>query len=222
MEMNEKKFLNKQALVGLISFALCIILLLVGYLNVKSVSFHKIPVVDMVLPDVNYDMSEVKEATQKEIEKLEDLVDESDLDAKEKAYVDGVIEGTKKFAKNISVNTIKDLADAVSGVDGAFDVDVDGISDSIDELKEAADVLQKAINVMEKIILWFMLIPLAFTVLGGLLRSKGWTIFAMVISWPFYFLLGGAVLGIIATVGYIVQVVVYGKLKKAQKAAEAV
>ena len=104
---------------------------------------------------------------------------------------------------------------------GVLNDDLDEIADAIEELQEGQNELQKAIKTIENIFLWFMLISLAFTVLAGLLRSKGWTIFAMITSLPFFFLFGGVVWGILAIVCYIVQIVIYGKLKKAKRAAEA-
>lgn len=216
-ETKQKKPLNKQALIGLGAFVLCLVMLLVGVINVKNTGLHKIPVVSIFVPDAKHDTIDMKEPFLDAIDEIEEVVEESDLSAKEKAYFESLSDSSKKIVKNVSINSIKNLIDNVKDVPNGFDDELDEIADMLD----AVDELQKIIKVVEKVILWFMLIPLALTVLGGLLRSKGWTVFAMITSLPFFFLFGGAVWGVIAIVGYIAQIIIYGKMKKAKRAAAA-
>jgi hypothetical protein len=218
-EIKQKNPLNKQALIGLGAFALCVVMLIVGFINVKNTSFFKIPVVDKLLPDFEYETDEMEELFEEGVDEVKEYIDESDLSKDEKEYLNDFVSAVEKAGKKFSVNSISNLADVV---EEAMDKLDDDAIDVIGDVVDGVDELQKAIKTIEKIILWFVLIPMAFTVLGGLLRSKSWTIVALVTSLPFFFLLGGAVWGIIAIVGYIAQIVIYGKLKKAKKAAAAV
>lgn len=216
-QQDQQKPVKKYKLFGLGAFILCLVMLLIGFINVKNAGLHNIPVVSMFVSDAKADLDDANEPLLDAIDEIEEIIEESDLTSKEKAYLEGLSDASKKFVKNVSINSIKNLMDNAENIPGDFDDELDEIVDMLDVIDE----LQKIIKVIEKVILWFVLIPMAFTVLGGLLRSKGWTIIALITALPFFFLLGGAVWGIIAIAGYIAQVVFYGKLKKAKRAAAA-
>lgn len=202
-------------LIGIGALVVCLAMLVVGFFSVKNTDFFDIPIVSMILPDMDDELDDVRDEMLEGIEKIEDKMDELDLTGDEEEFVNTAIETAKTLTKEISLNSLNEFAENAKKM---ADIDVD-LDKELDDLTESVDELQDALKLIENIVLWFMLVPLALAVLAGLLRSRGLTIFAMITALPFFFMFGGVVWGIIAIAGYITQIVVYGKMKKAKKAA---
>ena len=79
---------------------------------------------------------------------------------------------------------------------------------------EAIDEFEKYINIITLVVLGLFVLPLIFTLLGGLLKSKGLTITALVLVIIPQLALSGILFVVLSLIIYITQAVFCGKAKK--------
>ena len=160
-----------------------------------------------------------------ELEELDELYDDKQLLDKLEAVEDELpkdaVKATKKIIKSLkkvtttpSLLNVKNLISTVEkcadDLDGEHDViDLDELSDSIKEAKQV-------MNIIIYVVIGLFALPAIFTLLGGLFKSKGLTITALVFMVLTQFMLCGFLWVVLSLVIYIFQAVLCHKAKKAK------
>lgn len=176
----------------------CVLVLALGWNASVNGAFYDIPLFKMILgedyDEAMGDLTDLLEDSDEGIDELRDLyedeIKESDLDE--------LIDSAEVMAKNPSLKNIRNVAKLLNTY-GVEDVD-----DEIVVVFDAAIII---------LTVGFAVAAL-FTVLGGLLKSGGVTIFALILSMPVLGLFGGVLYAGLALVAYIAQAVVLGKINK--------
>lgn len=182
--------------------AVCVLILALGWNSSVNGPFYEIPVFKMVLgadyTEAMGELTDMLDESEDGIDELRDLyedeIEENDLEK--------LVDSAEKMAKNPSLNNIKDVAEQMNKYN---------IDDMDAELVAIFDVAIAVLTIC------FGVVAL-FTVLGGVFKSAGLTIFALVLSVPICGLFSGVLYIVLALVAYIAQTVVLSKINKEYKA----
>lgn len=204
-----------------ITFLLTVALVVISILLPLSVSIINIPVVNTALSISGGDVDELED----ELDQLNDAYDdkllldeleevEDDLSKKTVKSTKKIIKSLKKVTKTPSLLNFKKL---VSVVDKCADdledeYDVIGVSNLTEDLDEVKSIM----NILIGVVIGMFVLPAIFTLLGGLLKSKGLTITALVFMVLTQISLCGFLWVLLSLVIYIFQAVLCHKAKKAK------
>lgn len=196
-----------------ITFLLSMILLVVSALLPITGDIFDIPLVDSVITltgdvdevdDLKEEFNDAIELYEENFEKLED-----ELDSQEAKYAKNILESGKDLKSNFSLLNFRSL---IKETDEAMDYLED--YKSLDVYDEELDQIEVIVDyvIMGTIGLFFL--PLLFTLLGGLLKSKGLTITALVFMVITQFIMCGIIWVILSFIIYIAQAILCGKAKR--------
>ena len=202
----------KQAwLISLILFGICALLLVLGLNSALNGQFYDIPILGMIMgDDAKDDVKQAQKSLTRDLERLDSVLDEEDLSAKETKLVKSVIKSYKKLVKTVSISGVTEVSKKLEKTE-----DLLGDTDIFDEMLEI-------MNIFTIIIYVFFGIPAIFTVFGGIKRSVGLMVTGLIFAMIFFLVFGGIVLGLLALVAYIVQIVFASKVNKAYKVYKAI
>lgn len=170
------KKLNKPVLV-LVTMALSILLILLCVSSTLNTPFYEIPAASFLLS-----MSGDDDAANELLESLEDAIDDMEdeldyredfMDNDEVEAVEEAIKSMKTLKSNFSINNFNAFVELAEDIDEEFNAGFD--SDEIDEI-------QSIMGILVAIIRGSFVLPVLFWVLGGLKKSAGLTITAMVFT----------------------------------------
>lgn len=204
-----------------ITFLLTIALIVISILLPLSVSIVEIPAISTALSIAGDDGEEVVN----ELEELDELYDDKqlldELEAVEDELPKDAVKATKKIIKSLkkatttpSLLNVKNLISTVEKCADDLDEDSDviGLSQLSNDLESATKIM----NIIIYVVIGMFALPAIFTLLGGLLKSKGLTITALVFMVLTQFMLCGFLWVVLSLVIYIFQAVLCHKAKKAK------
>ena len=180
----------------------CVLILALAWNASVNGPFYEIPVFKMVLgADYTEAMGELTDILDEADDDIDDLRDLYE-DEIEEDELDELMDSIEKMAQKPSLNHVREVAKQMS----KYDID--------DMDREFVAIFDVAIAVLTVSFVFAALI----TVLGGLFKSAGLTIFGLVLSVPVLGLFGGVLYIVLALVAYIAQVVVLSKINNEYKA----
>lgn len=189
-----------------ITFILSLILLIVSAIAPLITNIPDIPIVSWALGNEAEDsLNEIDEA----FEELEEFRGHEGFTLKQEKAFDNVLEKAEKIDDSFSLVNIRSFITSAREfgkvVEDATDIDSD---------LETIDEFEKYINIITLVVLGLFVLPLIFTLLGGLLKSKGLTITALVLVILPQLALSGVLFVVLSLIIYITQAVFCGKAKK--------
>jgi hypothetical protein len=210
-KIKEKIFrMDKHSLIGAVAFLMSVLLLFVGIISTTKCDFYEIPVLSLIAGNNTSDLERSKKEIKNEVERYEELLEDAeDLTNQEFNLAKKVLRSGKKLAKSFSLANIKTLMKNTEKLAEKSNFGKGVLGSEYDELV-------KIINIVLTVMWIFMLIPLAVTVLGGVKKSVGATVTALILAMIFFLLFGGIVWGLLSAASYVTQVVCYKKIKAAK------
>jgi len=206
---------DKQTLIGLGAFALCVLLLFVGVLNATNGELYKIPVLS-IGGELEDTVEDAKDEIKEDLDVIEDRLDDADLSNKEERLAKNFLKKANKLTKTFSISNIKAMLKSAEKVAKEVDdeISLGGFDEDLAEVTEVLGVIQTA--------LWiFMLIPMVLTLVAGFRKNFVVGIIAACFAFLFFLIFGGIFWGLLATASYVLQIRSYYQQKKARQAAEA-
>jgi hypothetical protein len=189
-----------------ITFILSLILLIASAIIPITTNMPDIPIVSWALGDEATDtFKDIDES----IDELEEFRDNDEFTSKQKRAFDNVLEKAEKLDDSFSLLNIRNFISSAK----AFGEELEEATD-IDSDLETIDEIESYINIIILVVLGLFVLPLIFTLLGGLLKSKGLTITALVLVILPQLALSGILFVILSLIIYITQAVFCGKAKK--------
>lgn len=203
---------KRNSLIVLITSILCILLLVVGVVSCLTRSLFRIPIVSTAiqLSGAAYEVTDMLEDLEYTLEDAEDEYDyyEDTYSSKEQEAFEKLLAAMKKTVRKPS---ILNLRNAVRVVEEVAPVIEDSYSSSdlyeIHMLKSVFDILIVAAVAS-------ILLPALFFLLGGLKKSLGWNIAALVLALLPEMILGGTLLTLLLLAAAIVAIVFCSKINK--------
>ena len=204
-----------------ITFLLTVALVVISILLPLSMSIVKIPVISTALSITGAEGEELEdelEALSEEydskalLDELEEVEDELPKDAVKATKK--IIKSLKKATKTPSLLNVRSLISTVEKCADDLDEDSDviGLSQLSNDLESATKIM----DIVIYIVIGMFALPAIFTLLGGLLKSKGLTITALVFMVLSQISLCGFLWVVLSLVVYIFQAVLCHKAKKAK------
>lgn len=195
----------------LITMLVSLVLIVVSVITPMNVPFYDIPAmsvlldisgggdedVDMLLDDIDQIIEEMED----DLKMQEDVLDDDEIEMAEEA-----IECMEELHDNCSINNFAKLVNLAAVIDSEVN---SGLEDS--EIGE----MMMAVNVIRIGIMAFFFLPALFHLLGGLRKSGGLTITAMVFTAISQLIFSGLILAALSLVVGIIQVTLCDKNKKA-------
>lgn len=203
-----------------ITFILTVILLVVSILLPLITDIAEIPVAKLVFEaaGVSDEFDDIKEDLQDIEEEMEHAYDryKHSMSSKEKRLVKNVLNETEKLSDNFSLLNFCRLVAAVNK--GAHELE-DYLGDDVNlrDLEQIEGVL----TIVLVAVCSMFLLPLIFTLRGGLLKNRGLTITALVFMVLTQLIWCGILWAVLSLVIYITQAVLCGKARQAKLAASA-
>lgn len=200
---------KKNATPIMITFIISIVLIIASILAPMVTPFFEIPVISAVAEEIDdMDVKELEDGVEEALDqaKAEYKLIKDDLSSKEKKQYEKLIKCMEKMEKNLSLLNIKSTAKALEGMDEAYQ------PDGLDEDMEA---LNTAVGIVVGASIGAFVLPLLFAILGGLKKSAGLTVAALIFTAISQAILSGVLLLILSAVVYIVQIVLCKNYKKA-------
>lgn len=189
-----------------ITFILTLILLIASAIMPITTNMPDIPIVSWALGNEAEDI--LKDVTES-IEELEQYRDNDEFTSKQDKAFDNVLEKAEELEDSFSLLNIRNFISSARNfckeITEATDIDTD---------LEAIDEFEKYINIITFVVLGLFILPLIFTLLGGLLKNKGLTIAALILTILPQLALSGILFVILSLIVYITQAVFCGKAKK--------
>lgn len=214
--MSKKEFLAQKAdpatrkTGSLVTITLLISLVLIAasIFVPLTVPFFDIPAIDLLLTVAEADPDELIEELEVSLEELEDSYDrgKSTMDSDEREAAKKVIDSMDALIENFSVLNFKNLV-SVTQKEG------DGYMDRQD--LEEIEQIDQIMTVVIASLAGSFLLPLVFALLGGLNKSTGLTVTALVFTVLSQLTLCGLLLAAASLTVYIVQAVLCSKVQRA-------
>ena len=195
-----KKY-STSVIVGII----CVAITIFATFSVLNTSFLKIPIFEMVLGED--DMDDAKDSLDDYVDRLEDITDEEAEEFEDEVGIK--YKNVIKMFKNPSVNNMIKLGEKLEDYDGF------GIDEIGEEVVDVLSVVRTVVYVCGAII---ALLSLA----GALMKKKGFTVFALIVSIPFYIFIVGWFMFILFIIASIAHIVLVSREKKAAAPATVV
>lgn len=203
---------KKNSMLVLITTLVAIVLMVAGIVSALTVPFFEIPFIAFAADAAGEDADELMDEleddfdrTEEEYEMYEDTYSKSEQEAAE-----ALLEVMEKFCDNPSILNLQSMVDVY------LDVAEDAPSvseDDIDEMEEIATLMDAIVLA----IIAFYLLPLLFTLLGGLNKSTGLTVTGIVFTVFSQAIFGGVLLVALNVAVGVFQAVLCSKIGKEYK-----
>lgn len=169
---------NIKPILVLVTMALSLLLILLSINSALTTPFYQIPAASLLLDasgDGDEAVDELIDSIDDTIGDMEDELDfrEDLLDDDEVEAVEAAIKSMKTLRNNFSIKNFQAFVDLAEDIDEEFNAGFD--ADEIDEI-------QSIMGILVTIIRAFFVLPVLFWVLGGLRKSAGLTITAIVFT----------------------------------------
>lgn len=194
-----------------VTMLLSLVLIAASVVAPLATAFYKIPAFSLAMviaegeDDVDYMMDSLGEGIEEleeELEHQEDVMEDDEFEAAEE-----MVDSVKKLHKNFSILNARSTMKLVEEVNGEFDMGIE---------QYEIDQLIMALNIVVAVIVGFFVLPLLFTLLGGLLKSTGLTITAIVFTAISQLIFSGLLLFVLSLAVGIVQAILCSQLKKSR------
>lgn len=203
---------KRNSRIVLITSLLCILLLVLSAVFFLTRSFFRIPMVSTILnlSGMAYDVADAMTELEDSVESAEDKYDRNEdaYSSKEQEAFEKLLAVMKKTVRKPSILNFRKVVHVFADV--AVDMS-DSVSDS--DLYEI-QMIRKALDVIILAILGSILLPALFFLLGGLTKSMGWNIAALVLSLLPGMILGGTLMTLALLAAGIVSIVFCGKINR--------
>ena len=198
---------KKNSLPITITMLVSIVLIIASILAPLMLPVFDIPVMSVALSAADEDPDELLDDMKDQMDEIKDNYDmiEDDLSSKEKKSYKKAIDSLEKMVDSFSLLNINAAAKAAQDMEDADTSDLD----------EAMEEFTQIMGVIVGISIGAFVLPLLFALLGGLKKSAGLTIAALIFTAISQLILSGVVLVILSAVVYIVQIVLCKKYKAA-------
>ena len=214
--VSKREFLSKHAdsatkknsLLVTICFLLTLVLIAASIIVPLATPFFNIPIVSTILSADGMDADEMMEEMEYSVDEIKEdfRAQKQYMDDDEQEAAEAVIDGVDALIENFSVLNLKNLLSLVG------DVGVDYMDSSdLQTLEEIGMIMDVIIGIL----IGAFVLPLLFALLGGLLKSTGLTVTALVFTVLSQLILCGLVYVLLSLVIFIVQAVLCSKLTKA-------
>ncbi len=199
---------KKNATPIMITFIISIVLIIASILAPMVMNFFEVPVVSMVLEMADEDMDEVLDDLKDEVDYAKDEYEmvEDELDSKEKKNYKKMIDSVEKMADNCSLLNISNALKTMDNLDEEY---------RPDGMEEGMKEFSQLMGIVFGLVFGAFVLPLLFAILGGLKKSAGLTVAALIFTAISQAILSGVLLLILSAVVYIVQIVLCNNYKKA-------
>lgn len=200
-----------------VTFLLTLVLLAASIIAPLTADLVDIPIFNVVIDDSDKDdFEDLKDDLKYSVDEMEEALEymQEDLSSREIKAIKNLMKEAKGTGRTFSILNLRKLASATEEAAKKLD-DHPAFDMDIRELTEAAETMD--------MVMWIAIalfaLPGIFTLLGGLLRSKGLTITALILMVPVQLAVSGILYVICSLVIYIIQAILCGKAKKARTAA---
>ena len=199
---------KKNATPIMITFIISIVLIIASILAPMIMPFAEIPVVAMIFDLADEDMDEVLDDLENELDRAKAEYDaiEDELDSKEKKNYKKMIDSVDKLVDNCSLLNISSTVKTMDSLDEEY---------RPDGMEEGMKEFSQVMGIVFGLVCGAFLLPLLFAILGGLKKSAGLTVAALIFTAISQAILSGVLLLILSAVVYIVQIVLCNNYKKA-------
>lgn len=219
-----------------ITFLLTLVLLAVSIMLPLTTDIFEIPFVNtaMEITGMSEDIDDAKDELAAELDTLADELKEmedtyeeheDEMSSDEKKLMKKALKSADKIlddAENVAEET--SLINFRSFIGGFREISEDledlDVFDGMDEATETFEQIEGIVNLIIIVVMSLFALPLIFTLLGGLLRSKGLTITALVFMVLSQLILCGVLWVVLSLVIYILQAILCGKAKKVKRYAQ--
>jgi len=192
----------------LVTMLVAIALLLVSIILPIVGPVTKIPVLSTAVQIAGENINELEDFLREGVDELEedfefsqDYMEEDEREAAEK-----LIDNLKVLSRSPSIlNTVKVASTLRNDCLEHFD----------ESEAEVFEMIPKVLGIVIASLAAMFLLPLIFTLLGGLKKSAGWTVAAMILSLGPQMLLSSWLIGLVTLAVFIVQIVLCSQVKKA-------
>ena len=199
---------KKNAKMITITFILSMVLILASIIVPMAIPFFEIPVIsgilsidgadpDELVEDMEYSLDEIKD----DLDYQADYMDDDELEAAE-----AMVDSMETLVDNFSVMNFKSLVSVVQK-EGRDYMD----SDDMDEIEQIGAIMDIVIGLL----VGSFVLPLLFALLGGLNKSTGLTITALVFTVLSQLILCGILYVVLSLAIFIFQAVLCNKVQKA-------
>ena len=205
------KGVKRNALVVTITMLLCLVLIGGSVFATLSMPFYNIPALSAMFSLAGQEPYEVAYELQEGVAYVRSLYTNvsQGVPERERELSEALISGAEKFVENPSILNFKTFITAAQKSVGGYLTFVNSSSDF--------GMIAGAVNVIIYFIIGFFFLPLLFTLLGGLLRSSGLTITALIFTVIAQVVFCGWLFALLSMVLYITQTVFCSKITKAYR-----
>lgn len=201
---------KKNATPIMITFIISIVLIIASILAPMVTPFFDVPVVSFVMEmaDEDVDVKEMEDDLDETLDRAKEQYEliEDELSSKEKKQYKNLLDKMEKMVDNCSLLNINAAAKAQEAMPEEYQPD--GMDDDMEAFETAVGIVVGAS-------IGAFVLPLLFALLGGLKKSAGLTVAALIFTAISQAVLSGTLLLILSAVIYIVQIVLCSKYKKA-------
>ena len=201
---------RRNSLITTIVSIVCILLMVAGVVSALVHPFYEVPAMDLVLDLADADADDLMEELEEEYEdaKVEYELTRDSYVLGEQQALDLMLETMEKLVDSFSV---ANMLGAVSMIEEAAQYAPHLLDEDI---FEDAEIIRQALVAVIVVLAALYLLPLLFTLLGGLKKSSGLTIAGLVLVLLPQLCLGGGLLTLASLVLGIVQVVLCGRINR--------
>jgi len=198
---------KKSSLPTTITCLISVVLIIASIIAPLAMPLFDVPVMSLALDaadeDFDEQLDEMKDEWKDSEEEREMAMDE--LSSKEKKAYKKLEKQMEKTLDHFSLLNVNELAKQAKDAEDAFEMD--GINE--EDYEEFSQIM----GVIAGVSVGAFVLPLLFALLGGLKKSAGLTIAAMIFTAISQLILSGFVLLLLSAVVYIVQIVLCKKYK---------
>lgn len=191
-----------------ITFIISVVLIIASILAPMVMNFFEVPIVSVILEAADGDMEETVDDMKDELDGIKDDYEDvkDELSSKEKKNYKKMVDSADKMLDNFSLLNMSSFMKTMDNLDEEY---------RPDDMEEAMETFSQAMGVVFGVVCGAFVLPLLFAILGGLKKSAGLTIAALIFTAISQAILSGVLLLILSAVVYIVQIVLCNKYKKA-------
>ena len=191
-----------------ITFIISIVLIIASILAPMVMPLFDIPAVSFALSVADEDMDEALDELKDEVDDIKEEYKEikDDLSSKEKKNYEKMMDSVEKMVDNFSLLNISNAVKTLDSLDEEYRPE--GMDEGMEEFSQAMLIVFGAA-------IGAFVLPLLFALLGGLKKSAGLTVAALIFTAISQLILSGFVLLALSAVVYIVQIVLCSNYKKA-------
>lgn len=199
---------KKNALPITITMLVSIVLIIASILAPVLMPLFEVPIMSFVADVADEDFEEQIEEMKDEWEDSEEQreMTAEELSGKEKKAYQKIEKKMEQTLNHFSLWNVNELAKLAKEADEDFDVGIE---------EEDYEAFTQAMGIVVGVSIGGFVLPLLFALLGGLKKSAGLTVAALIFTAISQLILSGFVLLVLSVVVYIVQIVLCKKYKAA-------